>query len=91
MYFLIGIWGHDRRIYAALKFFVYTMTGSMLMLAAIIYLYNQSGTFDYVDILSQDRDRPVCARPSRGVASVSRVFPLVRDQGSAVSATYLAA
>ncbi len=53
MYFLIGIWGHDRRIYAAVKFFLYTMVGSMLMLTAIIYLYNKSGTFDYVDILSQ--------------------------------------
>ncbi|HUA87055.1 MAG TPA: NADH-quinone oxidoreductase subunit M [Bryobacteraceae bacterium] len=53
MYFLIGIWGHERRIYAAVKFFLYTMAGSMLMLAAIIYLYNKSGTFDYVGILSQ--------------------------------------
>ena len=34
MYFLIGIWGHDRRIYAAVKFFLYTMAGSMLMLTA---------------------------------------------------------
>ena len=33
MYFLIGIWGHDRRIYAAVKFFLYTMAGSVLMLA----------------------------------------------------------
>ena len=41
MYFLIGIWGHDRRIYAAVKFFLYTMAGSVLMLAAIIYLYNK--------------------------------------------------
>ena len=41
MYFLIGIWGHDRRIYAAVKFFLYTMAGSVLMLAAIIYLYNR--------------------------------------------------
>src|SRR6185295_13589774 len=46
-------WGHDRRIYAAVKFFLYTMAGSVLMLAAIIYLYNQSGTFDYVQIVSQ--------------------------------------
>jgi NADH-quinone oxidoreductase subunit M len=53
MYFLIGIWGHERRIYAAVKFFLYTMAGSVLMLAAIIYLYNKSGTFDYSDILSQ--------------------------------------
>ncbi len=42
MYFLIGIWGHERRIYAAVKFFLYTMAGSVLMLAAIIYLYNQA-------------------------------------------------
>jgi NADH-quinone oxidoreductase subunit M len=50
MYFLIGIWGHDRRIYAAVKFFLYTMAGSVLMLASIIYLYNQSGTFDYIEL-----------------------------------------
>ena len=53
MYFLIGIWGHERRIYAAVKFFLYTMAGSVLMLAAIIYLYNKSGSFDYVEIQSQ--------------------------------------
>ena len=47
MYFLIGIWGHDRRIYATVKFFLYTMAGSVLMLAAILYLYSQAGTFDY--------------------------------------------
>ncbi len=52
MYFLIGIWGHERRIYAAVKFFLYTMAGSALMLAAIIYLYNKSGTFDYTSILA---------------------------------------
>lgn len=52
MYFLIGIWGHDRRIYAAVKFFLYTMAGSVLMLAAMIYLYNRAGTFDYVAIQS---------------------------------------
>ncbi len=46
MYFLIGIWGHEKRIYAAVKFFLYTLTGSLLMLAAIIWLYNKSGTFD---------------------------------------------
>src|SRR6516165_248961 len=55
MYFLIGIWGHDRRIYAALKFFLYTFAGSVLMLAAIIYLYNKTHTFSYpaiIDMLS---------------------------------------
>jgi NADH-quinone oxidoreductase subunit M len=53
MYLLIGIWGHDRRIYAAVKFFLYTFAGSVLMLAAIIFLYTQAGTFDYAIILEQ--------------------------------------
>src|SRR5579863_7804810 len=44
MYFLIGIWGHTRRIYAAVKFILYTMFGSILMLVAILWLYNLSGT-----------------------------------------------
>ena len=38
MYFIIGIWGGERRLYASIKFFIYTMIGSMLMLAAIVYL-----------------------------------------------------
>ena len=48
MYFLIGIWGHERRIYAAVKFFLYTMAGSALMLVAFFALYKASGmaTFD---------------------------------------------
>jgi NADH-quinone oxidoreductase subunit M len=50
MYFLIGIWGHERRIYAAVKFFLYTMAGSVLMLAAIIFIYNRGLTFDYTRI-----------------------------------------
>jgi NADH-quinone oxidoreductase subunit M len=52
MYFLIGVWGHERRIYAAVKFFLYTMAGSALMLVGIIYLYNQAGSFDYATILA---------------------------------------
>jgi NADH-quinone oxidoreductase subunit M len=52
MYFLIGIWGHERRIYAAVKFFLYTMTASVLMLTGIIYVYNRAGTFNYSDVLS---------------------------------------
>jgi NADH-quinone oxidoreductase subunit M len=51
MYFLVGVWGHERRIYAAVKFFLYTMAASVLMLVAIIYLYNRAGTFDYAIIL----------------------------------------
>jgi NADH-quinone oxidoreductase subunit M len=51
MYFLIGIWGHERRIYAAVKFFLYTMAGSVLMLAAMIFLYNRAGTFEYAELM----------------------------------------
>jgi NADH-quinone oxidoreductase subunit M len=50
MYFLIGIWGHERRIYAAIKFILYTMFGSILMLVAILWLYNLTGTFDLPEI-----------------------------------------
>jgi NADH-quinone oxidoreductase subunit M len=46
MAFLIGIWGHERRVYAAVKFVLYTMTGSILMLVGIIWLYDKTGTFD---------------------------------------------
>jgi NADH-quinone oxidoreductase subunit M len=46
MALLIGIWGHERRVYAAVKFVLYTMTGSILMLVGIIWLYNATGTFD---------------------------------------------
>jgi NADH-quinone oxidoreductase subunit M len=43
MYFLIGVWGHERRIYAAIKFFLYTFAGSALMLVAFIVLYRAAG------------------------------------------------
>ena len=47
MYLVIGIWGGPKKIYAAFKFFLYTLLGSLLMLVALIYLYNKSGgSFD---------------------------------------------
>ena len=47
MYLIIGIWGGPNKIYAAFKFFLYTLLGSLLMLVALIYLYNKSGgSFD---------------------------------------------
>jgi NADH-quinone oxidoreductase subunit M len=47
MYLIIGIWGGPNKIYAAFKFFIYTLLGSLLMLVALIYLYNTSGgSFD---------------------------------------------
>ncbi|MCD6025984.1 MAG: NADH-quinone oxidoreductase subunit [Solimicrobium sp.] len=46
MFIIIGIWGGANRVYAAFKFFLYTLMGSLLTLVAIIYLYTQSGSFD---------------------------------------------
>lgn len=46
MFLIIGIWGGARRVYATLKFFLYTFLGSVLMLVAFIYLYGQTGGFD---------------------------------------------
>ena len=51
MYFLIGIWGHERRVYAAIKFVLFTMVGSALMLTGIIYLYTRTETFDLPQVL----------------------------------------
>jgi NADH-quinone oxidoreductase subunit M len=57
MYFIIGIWGGDNRIYAAIKFFLYTAVGSLLMLVGILYMYVRGKTllgvasFAFVDLL----------------------------------------
>src|SRR5215210_7192500 len=58
MFFLIGAWGGERRLYAAVKFFIYTAVGSLLMLAGIIWLWylyanatGGAGTFDYALLL----------------------------------------
>jgi NADH-quinone oxidoreductase subunit M len=53
MYFLIGIWGGPRRIYAALKFFLYTMAGSILMLLAILWLGIYQGTFSVPELITK--------------------------------------
>jgi NADH-quinone oxidoreductase subunit M len=51
MYFLIGIWGAENRVYASVKFFLYTMAGSILMLLAILYVGGQAGTFVLPEIV----------------------------------------
>jgi len=50
MYFLIGIWGGERRVYAAVKFFLFTMAGSLMMLLAILFIGFQAGTFSWSDL-----------------------------------------
>jgi NADH-quinone oxidoreductase subunit M len=71
MYFLIGIWGHERRIYAAVKFIMYTMFGSILMLVAILWLYNISpgthnlaATFDLAEIQARLQSGTVTLPPA---------------------------
>src|SRR5260363_91895 len=49
MVLIIGIWGGQKRVYAAFKFFLYTLLGSLLMLLALLYLYTQSGSFALAD------------------------------------------
>jgi NADH-quinone oxidoreductase subunit M len=49
MFLIIGVWGGPNRVYAAIKFFLYTLLGSLLMLVALLYLYFQSGSFEILD------------------------------------------
>ncbi len=49
MFIIIGVWGGPRRVYAAIKFFLYTFLGSVLMLVALLYLYLKSGSFQILD------------------------------------------
>ena len=62
MYFIIGVWGGDNRLYAAIKFFIYTFVGSLLMLVAILVLYLHAGevtgvySFAYTHLLSNVKD-----------------------------------
>src|ERR1700723_4647019 len=51
MYFLIGVWGSERRLYAAIKFFLYTLAGSVLMLLAVLAIYFTAHTFSIKDVL----------------------------------------
>jgi NADH-quinone oxidoreductase subunit M len=53
MYFLIGVWGGPRRMYAAVKFFLYTMAGSILMLLAVLWLGIHQGTFSVPALVAQ--------------------------------------
>ncbi len=50
MLLIVGIWGGDNRVYAAIKFFLYTFLGSVFMLVSLIYMYNQGGSFGILDM-----------------------------------------
>jgi NADH-quinone oxidoreductase subunit M len=59
MFMIIGIWGGPRRVYATIKFFLYTFLGSVFMLIALIYMYKQGGTFSILGMhdLALDKDQ----------------------------------
>jgi NADH-quinone oxidoreductase subunit M len=59
MFLIIGVWGGERRVYATLKFFLYTFLGSVLMLVAFIYLYVQTGSFDLFGFMNVPLSLPV--------------------------------
>lgn len=74
MFFLIGIWGGDNRIYAAVKFFIFTALGSLLMLVAIIALFfiyadqtGLGGSFDFVSILAAMKSGNLVLAPQAGM------------------------
>jgi NADH-quinone oxidoreductase subunit M len=50
MFLIIGIWGGQRRVYATIKFFLYTFLGSVFMLVSLIYMYSKSGSFEILDM-----------------------------------------
>ena len=91
MYFLIGVWGYERRIYAAVKFILYTMAGSVLMLVAIIGLaYAHAATTGQpsFNLLGSLRPAPVAFD---GDVVLPRLHGRVRHQGPAVPVSHLAA
>ena len=65
MALLIGVYGHGRKVYAAVKFFLYTMIASVFMLAAILWLYAKVGTFDFVTIQNAIRADRLPVSPAR--------------------------
>ena len=92
MYFLIGIWGYERRIYAAVKFILYTMAGSVLMLVAIIGLAWAHAAGDRRRRASTCSTSTSCTlTPAAADLVLPRVRAGVRDQGAAVPVPHLAA
>ena len=96
MYFLIGIWGGERRLYAAIKFFLYTLVGSVVMLLGhprpVLPLQGHARLRGHRhlrrDRLVPDGERPALRVPEVGVP---RLLPRLRDQGADVPVPHLAA
>jgi NADH-quinone oxidoreductase subunit M len=88
MYFLIGMWGSEKRIQAAMKFFLYTLAGSLLMLVAILAVYflaqpAGSRSFDYAAFYNSlsGANRELAACVAGKAASCAAMSPLAQDPG----------
>ena len=91
MALLIGIYGHGRKIYAAVKFFLYTMIASMFMLAATIWLYVHTGSFDFVTIQSAIQSGQVAGTRHCGALAVPGILRCVCGEGSALPGAHVVA
>ena len=97
MYLLIGIWGGPRRLYAAIKFFLYTLFGSVLMLLSVLFLYifhhAQTGvyTFSIQELYHTAPLVPQVYGTTVAITAVLRILPGLRHQGSDVPLPHLVA
>ena len=91
MYFLIGIWGSANRLYSAIKFFLYTLVGSVIMLLGILALYFYNFSVDRRVLVRRHAVPPAepAARPA--VVDLPGVLPWLRGQGADVPVPHLAA
>ena len=85
MFLIIGIWGGARRVYATIKFFLYTFLGSVFMLVALVYMYSKAGVYD-IDALPR-----AAAVDDRAVLDLPRVLRRLRGQGPDVPGAHLVA
>ena len=97
MYLLIGIWGGPRKLYAAIKFFLYTLVGSVLMLLGILFLYFHHHTVTghlHLQHPGALQDGAADSHSDYGrmqLVAVPRILPRLRDQGADVPVPHLAA
>ncbi len=91
MALLIGMYGHGRRVYAAVKYFLFTMIASVFMLAAIIWLYSKTGSFDFVDHPECDSQRQRGELRSRRAVALPWLLRRLRRQGPALPSPHVAA
>ena len=85
MFLIIGVWGGKRRVYAAFKFFLYTLTGSLLMLLAIMTMYWTAGTTDIEALLQLPLHR------GDAEVAVARLLRFLRGEDADVAGAHLAA